>query len=70
MRRFFHITLRERGGKGWDREGESLGEEVWFSVFVGVFFFLLTKHIHFEPLPMLDSSPPPPQALHCEVILP
>lgn len=69
MQRVFHITLRERGEKGWDREEESLGEKVWFCFFV-VFFFLLTKHIHFEPLPMLDSFLPCPPALHCEVTLP
>lgn len=59
----FPHNVKGAGGKGWDREGESLGEEVSFCFFVGVFFFLLTKHIHFELLPMLDSlphSPPKP----------
>lgn len=61
----FPRTLRERGEKGWAREGESLGEEVFFWVCVffllGFSFFLLTKHIHFELLPMLDSFLPCPQ---------
>lgn len=50
----------ERAGTG---RGTHLGRRFGFGFFVGVFFFLLTKHIHFEPLF-------PPQALHCEVILP
>lgn len=41
-----------------------------FFFLLGFSFFLLTKHIHFEPLPMLDSFLPCPPALHCEVTLP
>lgn len=61
----------KKAGQG----GESLGEDGFFWFFLlllllGFSFFLLTKHIHFEPLPMLDSFLPCPPALHCEVTLP
>lgn len=56
---FFHITLKGRGVEraGMGRGGTGGGGLVLLGF---SFSFFLTKHIHLEMLPVLDSSPFPP----------
>lgn len=65
----FPHNVKGEGGKGWDREGESLGEEVWFFCWGFIFSFLQSTFTS-SCSHRWTLYPLPPQALHCEVILP